>query len=122
MKSIGYIVPHLIHDLWDVYGVNVLKNVNSQNVFLMSMKNVAYKINNRSRNPLVASILYFDSQREERCWVNCEVRHGRRWRRRLAMEFFWRWERWMEFDDLLEMELEPTVDVVEEIQRRMPYG
>jgi hypothetical protein len=38
------------------------------------------------------------------------------------MEFFWRWERWMEFDDLLEMELEPTVDVVEEIQRRMPYG
>jgi hypothetical protein len=76
MKNIGYIVPHLIHELLDVCGVKDLKNINRQNVFFMSMKNVAFKIDNRLRNPLVASILWLDSWWEERHWVDCEVRHG----------------------------------------------
>jgi hypothetical protein len=107
MKSIGYIVPHLIHDLWDVCGVNVLKNVNSKNVFLMSMKNVACKIDNRLRNPMVVSILFFDSRREERHRVDCEVHRGWRWRWRFfgvgsdgwslgAIYLRWSWNRrWM---------------------------
>jgi hypothetical protein len=77
MKSMGYIVPHLIHEHWDVYGVKDLKNVKRQNVFFMSMKNVACKIDNRPKNPLFASILYLDSQREERCRVDYEVCHDR---------------------------------------------
>jgi hypothetical protein len=95
-KNMGYIVPHLIHELWDVCGVKDMKNVKSQNVFLMSMKNIAYKIDNRPRNPLVASILHLDSRREERRQVNYEVRHDRR-RWRLTQDEDgsdgWSWER-----------------------------
>jgi hypothetical protein len=72
MKSIGYIMPHLIHELWDVCDIKDLKNINSQNVFFMSMKNVACKIDNLPRNPLDASILWLDSRWEETNKVNCD--------------------------------------------------
>jgi hypothetical protein len=39
----------------------------------MSMKNVACRIDNRPRNPLVAYILWLDSRWEERRRVDYEV-------------------------------------------------
>jgi hypothetical protein len=109
MKGMGYIIPHMIHELWDVCIIKDLKNVKSQNVFLMSMKNIACKIDNCTRNPLVASILHLDSQWEERRRVNYEVHHDRRrWRltRDRVGSDGWRWRLTREAKDQMEMEME----------------
>jgi hypothetical protein len=108
MKSMGYLVPHLIHELWDVCSIKDLKIVFGQNVLLMSMKNIASKIYNRPRDPLVASISHLDSQREERRRVDYEVRHDRqRWR--LTQDGVgsdgWRWRLTQEAEEKMEMEM-----------------